>query len=631
MLKPKTMLVTFTCRRQPIPDLRIVKQPNTILCYRAAVASKRLRYGRYWDDRWSDSAIELYCFNEWLTEEDGGLGREQHFINALKLLWPKLEWNDWLDWQVRQFCAPENWIIDGSSKFLNINCTGCATSSKTFTWSLIALTWWLAGPFESRVAICSIQHQMIRSRVWPVIIGHMNQLPGKIGHLIDSKTTIQATRGDDKHSIFGQAVATGETAKAVQKLAGIHPRRYMIVVDEAPGTPEAVFESVGNASKACAEFILVTLGNATSRMDPHGRICEPVDGWMSINQDTGQWRTRGVREWAIKPGVCLHFHGKRSPNVRRGKTIFSYLYSFENWKDAKGREDTLDYWKMDAGFWPPEGISNTIFDEATVEKVGAKDTVLFRSMKDKLGAMDPAYGGDEPVLRFANLGDMEDGKRVLQCVEKVPLRLSEEDRLPVDYQLARQAIEACKARGVKPECFALDITGRGAAIRSIMVEEWSPLVVGVEFGGAPSSTPVSADDGTLCKDAYDRRVTELWYNARELLLASQLKGLDVETVRQFCSRTYGYKGQGRKKCVEPKEECKLRLGRSPDDADTVAILVELARQRGLSPSRGIIGVLAKSRMAKAIEVNEVYDDPDSESIEFKDPLANILAWMEEEA
>jgi hypothetical protein len=35
-------------------------------------------------------------------------------------------------------------------------------------------------------------------------------------------------------------------------------------------------------------------------------------------------------------------------------------------------------------------------------------------------------------------------------------------------------------------------------------------------------------------------------------------------------------------------------------------------------------------MSKAIEVNEVYDDPDSESVEYKDPLANILAWMEDE-
>jgi hypothetical protein len=163
-----------------------------------------------------------------------------------------------------------------------------------------------------------------------------------------------------------------------------------------------------------------------------------------------------------------------------------------------------------------------------------------------------------------------------------------------------------------------------------MVEEWSPLVVGVEFGGAPSSTAVSADDGTLCKDAYDRRVTELMYNCRELLLAGQLKGLDRVTVSQFCSRTYGYKGK--KKSVETKDDCKLRIGRSPDDADTIAIMVELARQRGLSPSRGIVGVLAKSRMAKAVESNEVYEDSYSDGVgESKDPLANILAWMDDES
>jgi hypothetical protein len=334
-----------------------------------------------------------------------------------------------------------------------------------------------------------------------------------------------------------------------------------------------------------------------------------------------------VREWGIKPGVCLHFHGGRSPNVKRGKTIFPYLFTAENWRDAKGTEDTPQYWMMVVGFWPPAGLSNTVFDEALVQKVGGMDRVTFRSANEKVGALDPAFGGDEPVLRFGSIGDIEDGKRVLQLEEKVPIRINDKSTDPVDYQVARQAIEECRKRGVKGECFALDVSGRGAAIRSIMFEEWSPLVVGVEFGGAPSQSPVSADDGTLCKDRYDRRVSELWYNARELLAAGQLKGLDRETVKQFCSRIYELKGK--KVSIEKKEDTKLRIGRSPDDADCVAVLVELARQRGIAPNRPVVGVLSRSRLRKAAEANAVYDDDESESEAPQDPLKAMLEWMDE--
>jgi len=588
----------------------------------------RIKYGYKWPDDWSDISIELECYRNWWGPDEGCLGRYRHFRNALKLCWPDVEWSEWMEWRISQFCDSSNWQVDDSMRYLNLNNVGCATSGKTHDWSMIALLWWMADPTSSSVALCSIQRQMIRQRGWRVIQELHAALPGKVGHLIDSKTIIQAVKGDDKHAIFAQAVERGETIRAAQKLAGIHPERYMILIDEAPGTPEAIFEALPNAMKACREFILVTIGNAASRMDPHGQCCEPEGGWESVDQDTTAWRTRGVRKWQVKPGVCLHFHGKRSPNVKRGKTIYPYLYTYENWKDAEGKEDTLQFWVMDAGFWAPEGISNTVFDEALVHKMGGMDAgTKWRTTSETLAALDPGFGGDECVLRFGEWGDVDGGGRLLEVKEKVPIRISAKSKDPVDYQIARQTIVECAKRRVKPECFGLDATGTGRGVAAILSEEWSPLINKVEFGGAPTDKPVSQDNPVNCKDAYDRRVTELWMDGRELLTGGQLKGLDRDTVAQFCSRVYYYKGK--KIAIETKEDCKKRIGRSPDDADAVVVMIDVARHRGLAPKR-LLGVkLSKSRMDKALEADELYRDEDMNE-RMKDPVERYMGWLEDE-
>jgi hypothetical protein len=244
--------------------------------------------------------------------------------------------------------------------------------------------------------------------------------------------------------------------------------------------------------------------------------------------------------------------------------------------------------------------------------------------------LDPGFGGDECVLRFGEWGDVEGGRRVLEVKEKVPIRISAKSKDPVDYQIARQTIAECTKRRVKPECFGLDATGTGRGVAAILSEEWSPLIHKVEFGGTPSDNPVSQDNPTSCRDAYDRQVTELWMDLRELLVSGQLKGLDRDTVVQFCSRVYFYKGK--KIAIETKEDCKKRLGRSPDDADSVVVMGRVARHRGLSPKRLLGDKLVKSRMDKALEADELYrDEGDGGNNEqMKDPVERYMGWLEDE-
>jgi hypothetical protein len=126
---------------------------------------------------------------------------------------------------------------------------------------------------------------------------------------------------------------------------------------------------------------------------------------------------------------------------------------------------------------------------------------------------------------------------------------------------------------------------------------------------------------------YDRRVTELWYNCREVLAAGQLRGLDQPTCSQFCSRTYELKS--RKIRLETKAECKERIGRSPDDADCAAVMVEVARHMGLSPKKRVAETRERMFHKAAAAADEVYHDtqiPDGTPTEPDSPFA----WMGEE-
>lgn len=59
----------------------------------------------------------------------------------------------------------------------------------------------------------------------------------------------------------------------------------------------------------------------------------------------------------------------------------------------------------------------------------------------------------------------------------------------------------------------------------------------------------------------------------------QLGGLIDDDIIQFCARTYDY--VNKKYYLEKKEDLKVRLGRSCDDADSVCVLVEVATRHGM--------------------------------------------------
>lgn len=592
------------------------------------------KYGLKFTEQVSEADLELYCFMVDHPSDKGGLGKYRHFLNASRIIVPEIKFNDWSRTQIRSLCQTEHAIKVGNVIQRFVYWPGCKTAGKTFTAGHYAFIWWLADPNCSAVMLTSTSGVMIKSRMWPVIqdLFHMakrtaaekykiDEAMVNCGNLLDSQTVLQREKGDFKRSIRAVSVEQGEIGKSVAKIQGMHEKRMLLIVDEATDTPEAVYRVIPNMEGGCTDLTVLLIGNPISReLDPFDRACQPVGGWDSISIDATEWPAKGEeRDLCLKPGLTVNFQGWDSPNVKMGKTIYPFLYSYENHLMDRGKEDTIEYWKWTRGRPPPAGISNTVMDEVMVRKYDGRGKLTFMSKATPIAALDSGFGGDKCVLQFGALGDLaqsssssellpssniSSGKMGIQCTEMLEFKALATTDHEIDWQIAQWVIAECKKRSVLPEYLGADATGIGKGVCSHLREDWGQIVR-VEFGGMASENPASEDDPRPSFEVYDRRVTELWYSCKQMLKSGQLKGLYQEAIAGFCFRTYQIKN--RKTQIQTKEEMKLKFGKSPDHADAVSILVEVARQNGASP--GI--VLAESGDWDKIvsEVNKIYEDP----------------------
>ena len=520
------------------------------------------KYGMNFDHPVSDLEAELYAFRIGLTPDEGGLGKFGHFQNAANLIWPDLIWNPWLERQIESMCE-NDWV----------SWTGCAASGKTYGSALYCMLWWIADPQHSSVILTSTTAKMIRKRAWANIQHLWRSAQGQFpGNMVDSKTTLQSVKGDDKNAIFAVAVLDGSTSKAVANIQGIHSERILAIVDEATDTPEAAFEATANLSKGCREFQFLAIGNPHSTLDEHGRFSEPADGWDSVSIDT--------QEWTTKRGVCVRFDGLQSPNIKAGKTKWEFLITQDQVDSSRKYEgeNSPRYWKYSRGFWPREGVVSTVLSETMCHKYRVRDRHTFISRSEMIAGLDPAFGGDRCILRFAKYGDLDGGLMGVEFTEMITIKLDASAAEPIHFQIAKSVKQECISRGVEPRNLAIDATGEGGGLCDIISKEWSPDIMRVEFGGKPSSLPVSTEDRRPSHEAYTNRVTELWFSVREWVIREQVRGMDNGTIVEFCQRMFD--DQRRKIVVERKVDMKGRTGQSPDLADAAALIIEVARNLG---------------------------------------------------
>lgn len=492
-----------------------------------------------------------------------GFDRGRHMKHCVQMLWPWAYkgWNDW-----SEMCL---WAW---TTYDEIGTTGCAAAGKTFTFTMLGLIEYLAKPMATRLALTSTTVPSLRGRIWAEVMNFTQPCVGLFGlNVVDSATKIQFKKGDDRNAVIALAVDSGSVEQAVGKLQGVHPDRMIIIVDEAAQTQPAIFSARANLQVGTSLYRFVAIANASSQFDAHGQFCQPKNGWSTISVNDEHWET--------KTGVCLHFDGLKSPNIKAGKTVYPKLFAQENIDAIRKNhgENSLEWHSYVRGFWPPSGVRNTILDAATIQDGKAQEKAIWEGGGIiTIAGLDPAFtsGGDDCMLRIGKIGVASDGEQCLMSVEKIKIQLEDSVSNPLFYQVADKTIDQLIKHGVEPEHFGLDSTGAGAGIADIIAQRWKSGFHRISFAGAATDNSVSVEDDRPANKVYGNRVSQLWGQVGRLVQSGRVKGLDDETAQQFCTRTYQLKNE--RIVVESKQDMKRRTnGQSPDAADAFAILCQV--------------------------------------------------------
>ncbi|HSW91031.1 MAG TPA: hypothetical protein VLG09_00085 [Candidatus Saccharimonadales bacterium] len=408
-----------------------------------------------------------------------------------------------------------------------------------------------------------------------------------------------------------------ELEKETGFLKGFHCRRILVIADELDvledGGQALVQTFTDNLRTGAVEAQIIVLGNDPSLFNALGDMMQP---------EIGKPVTLNHVEWTSAKDVhCLRLDAFDSPNIK-GKDKWTGLVRQSDIDDLIKRkgENSPSVWIQLHGLHPPEGCSNTVLSEATLLRFHAFESVTWKSGFAVSAALDPAFGGDACIFRTFKRGlDTQNNMKIL-CDELIEIPIIANDTTPADYQIAQKVISLCKDRHVPPDEFILDATGIGRGVGAILQREWSQRIETCQFGGAPTERVVSEENPVPANKEYDRFVTELWMQTREFVESDMVRGLDLKTSVQLCSRTYEDKGIGgnRKLSIQKKEE----MLHSPDEADAFALGLELARRKGIYAK--ITGV-AKMESAVSLEKAVIEYDFDNSDKAYSDPLLDDLA------
>jgi len=230
-------------------------------------------------------SVELAAYRWGQTREKGGLGKEQHFRNAFKLMWPKFKMHKWMDMLITAWCTERFTIILGHTR-----------ASKTYGTSYLGYLDFCADPYNTWTSMTTVTFEGLRSRMWSDLMSAVETAsipsPFKVtdnSNELKIYLDVEGAKKDRKYQIEG--FATSKTKDAAERIQGKHANRRRLILDEAEGLPSAVYEAEANAASA-EDFVSFKLANPLDRLSVFGQQYEPKGGWGSITDTDLTWRSK---------------------------------------------------------------------------------------------------------------------------------------------------------------------------------------------------------------------------------------------------------------------------------------------------------------------------------------------------
>lgn len=531
------------------------------------------------------------------------------FVEAAQMLWTPTQFNP------NPSSTQQVWdLFDEANLGLIM---GAAKMSKSFSMGVRLFLEWVRDPEFTSIRVLGPSEDHLEQNLFSHLVSlHQHAsipMPGKIGNLF-----IGLNRRDQLSSIRGVVIPKGTSKKAGRLQGGhrrprpkVHPKfgplsRLFIFLDEIENIPSGVWQDVDNVlseiEKGGHGFKIFGAYNPTNPTDEVGKRAEPIFGWSDLD-DEKHFRWKSSRGWDV-----LRLDGERCENVLQDKIIYPGLQTREGLetiaKNAGGR-NAPGYRTMGRGLYPSSGITATVIPAGMLAKF--RGEFIWYSEPSPVGATDLALeGGDPAIHTFGDWGlasgikyppsiEFPNGHTVMFKDERgnVTPRWGLQAKLQVTLpkgetvSMKNSVLDANRKSGTKPEFYACDRTGHGAGVADLLRYEWSTAIHDVNYTEGASDSKIMQEDSKTCKEEYERVYSELWFALRawgEFSVFLIHPSMDMSKLTQQLTNRY-FSTKAGKKVVESKKDYKSRGFESPNEADSLTLLVYAARKgSGVIPS-----------------------------------------------
>jgi len=487
---------------------------------------------------------------------------------------------------------------------------GAASMGKSFSMGVRLLLEWCRDPQYTTVRLLGPSENHLEANLFSHIVSlHQNAsipLAGEVGGLF-----IGLTRRDQLSSIRGVIVPKGANKKA-GRLQGSkrrprpfpHPvfgnlSRMFIFLDEVENIARGIWADIDNIISNTEEsgqgFKLFGAYNPSDPYDEVSKRAEPPFGWSNIDEDI-HFKWKSTRGWTV-----LRLDGERCENVVQRRIIYPGLQTaggLEKIAANAGGRNSGGYRTMGRGLYPAIGIEATVIPSGMLGKV--RGEYIWFEEPVTVGATDLALeGGDEAVHTIGKWG-LATGIKWVPSIEfpnghttlfkrtdgsvgpRWGLQAMQQFILPKGETVAmkKSVMEMNHKSGTRPEWYACDRTGHGAGVADLIRYEWSTIIHDVNYSESASEEKLMTEDSKTCKEAYDRMATELWFAMRMWFEFGYLlihPSMDIAKLSAQLANRRFRSIAGRSK-TESKKDFESRGFTSPNDADSLSLLVHAARK-----------------------------------------------------
>lgn len=492
---------------------------------------------------------------------------------------------------------------------------GAASMGKSFSMGVRLFLEWLRDPEWTGIRVVGPSEDHLEQNLFSHLVSLHNEallpMPGEVGDLY-----IGMSRRNQLAAIRGIIIPKGNTKKAGRLQGGKrkprkipHPifgplSRMFIFVDEAENVPMGIWHDVDNVLANISPdggFKIFLAYNPSNLGDEVAKRAEPLSGWNAFDEHT-MFRWKSKRGWDV-----LRLSGENSENVKQGKIIYPGLQSREGLemiaKNAGGT-DSAGYYTMGLGMYPKQGTRLSIIPAGMLAKwIG---TPIWLDEPQPVGSTDLALeGGAQAVYTLGKWGlatgvkyppslDHPKGHIKMFKNEKGAITprwvLLAEKQFPLPngdtVVMKDNIIRTNRAAGVRGEYYACDRTGPGSGVADLIKHEFSPAIHDVNYSDGASVEKLMVEDTKTCNLQYERMFTELWFALKywgefEYFFISP--EVDMTKLQQQLTQRFFRIGAVTK--AESKRDYMSRGYPSPDDADSLTLLVHAARKgSGFIPS-----------------------------------------------